>query len=58
MKVYYIALKTPHYAPSSHLMAGSFKNELDVAVEDSNFAWLLAQKDFVKWNRSFNALTC
>jgi hypothetical protein len=28
-----------------------------VAGGDSNFAWLLALKDFVKWNRSFFALT-
>jgi hypothetical protein len=42
MKVYDIALNTFHCAPSSHLMAGSFKNELDVAEGDSNFAWLLA----------------
>jgi len=34
-------------------MAESFKNELVVAEGDSNFAWLLVRKDFVKWNRWF-----
>jgi hypothetical protein len=48
MKVYDIALNSFHYATSSRLIAESFNNELDVAGGDSNFAWLLALKDFVK----------